>query len=200
MHPASADIVDLYERHALAWDAARPRTLVERAWLDRFRDVLAPGASILDLGCGAGEPIARYLIDGGHRVTGVDASPSLLGLAAQRFADHTWVAADMRGLDLGVRFGGIIAWDSFFHLTRDDQRAMFPVFRAHAAPGAALLFTSGPSDGEAIGSFEGAPLYHASLSSDSYRTLLAESGFEVLAHVAEDESCGGHTVWLARFQ
>jgi hypothetical protein len=35
---------------------------------------------------------------------------------------------------------------------------MFPVFRIHAAPGAALLFSSGPRHGEAIGSYGGEPL------------------------------------------
>jgi hypothetical protein len=28
--------------------------------------------------------------------------------------------------------------------------------------------------------------------------LLAEHGFSVLDHVAEDKDCGGHTIWLAR--
>ena len=188
----------LYERHALAWDAARSRSLVERAWLDRFRSAMASGVDVLDLGCGAGEPVAGTLIRSGYRVTGVDASPSLVALAVQRFPQSTWIVHDMRSLALDARFNGIIAWDSFFHLTRDDQRAMFPIFRAHAAPGAALLFTSGPSDGEAIGTFEGEPLYHASLAADAYRTLLAENGFEVLQYVPEDETCGGHTVWLAK--
>jgi len=198
MHPSSAQIIDLYERHAQAWDRERGRSLFERTWLDRFQAVTGPGASLLDLGCGSGEPIGRHLIACGHRLTGVDSAPSLIGLCRRRFPDHDWIVGDMRRLDLGARFGGIVAWDSFFHLTGDDQRAMFPLFRAYAAPGAALLFTSGPSDGEAIGRFQDEPLYHASLSPDAYCRLLADNGFEVLEHVAEDPDCGGHTVWLAR--
>lgn len=75
---------------------------------------------------------------------------------------------------------------------------MFPLFRNHASNGAALLFTSGPSHGEAVGSFEGEPLYHASLDPAEYRALLHENGFAVVEHVVEDPDCGGHTVWLAR--
>ena len=75
---------------------------------------------------------------------------------------------------------------------------MFPIFRKHAAPEAALMFTSGPSHGEAIGSFQGEALYHASLAPEEYERLLAANGFDVVDHVAEDQSCGGHTVWLAR--
>jgi hypothetical protein len=48
---------------------------------------------------------------------------------------------------------------------------MFPIFRAHAAPRAALMFTSGPAQGEAIGQLEGEPLYHASLDPTEYKQL-----------------------------
>jgi hypothetical protein len=46
---------------------------------------------------------------------------------------------------------------------------MFSIFRLHAAPGAALMFTSGPSHGEVVGQLEGEPLYHASLDAAAYR-------------------------------
>ena len=77
---------------------------------------------------------------------------------------------------------------------------MFPIFREHAAPSAALLFTSGPRHGEAIGTFHGEPLYHGSLATAEYRRLLDDNGFVVIANVAEDPDCGGHTVWLARMR
>lgn len=77
---------------------------------------------------------------------------------------------------------------------------MFPTFREHAAPRAALMFTSGPSHGEAIGTYQGEPLYHASLDGAEYRVLLDEHGFEVVTHVVEDPTCGHHTVWLARLR
>ena len=75
---------------------------------------------------------------------------------------------------------------------------MFAIFKAHAHPGAALMFTSGPAFGEAVGAWEGEPLYHASLDGGDYRQLLAENGFDVVAQVDADPQCGGRTVWLAR--
>lgn len=198
MTSASARIIGLYERHARAWDLARGRSLFEKPWLDSFLALLPRGASILDIGCGSGEPIACYFIEQGHTVAGADSSAPLIALCRERFPASDWSVADMRALDLGQQFSGLIAWDSFFHLAPDDQRRMFPIFRKHAAPGAALMFTSGPSHGEAIGTFEGEPLYHASLDPDEYRSLLEANGFAVVAHAVEDPSCGGHTVWLAR--
>jgi hypothetical protein len=122
----------------------------------------------------------------------------MIDMCSDRFPAHQWLVADMRSLSLGTRFAGIIAWDSFFHLSPDDQRTMFPIFRAHAKTDAPLLFTSGPRHGDAIGSFEGEPLYHGSLNSSEYRTLLRDNGFAVVDHMIEDPTCGGHTVWLAR--
>lgn len=195
---ASDAIIGIYQRHAAAFDAARGRDLFERAWLDRFAALIPAAGGVLDLGCGMGEPIAAHLIARGFRVTGVDTSPGLLELCRHRFPDHAWHLADMRHLALDARFDGILAWDSFFHLTQADQRAMFDVFARHAAPGAALLFTSGPAEGIAMGEFEGEKLFHASLDPAEYQALLHAHGFAVVAHCAEDEACGGHTVWLAR--
>lgn len=197
-HPASKAIGALYERHATAFDSDRGSRLVERKWMDRFNAITATGAMVLDLGCGSGEPLARYLIEAGHPVAGVDSSPTLIEMCRSRFPTHDWVVGDMRDLHLGRRFGGIIAWNSFFHLTPDDQRAMWPIFRDHAAPNATLMFTSGPAAGEALGKYRGETLYHASLNPAEYRALADAHGFDVVSYVPEDPECGGLTVWLMR--
>jgi SAM-dependent methyltransferase len=198
MTSESDRIIDLYQRKAANWDADRGRSLFEKPWLDRFLALVPDKGRLLDIGCGSGEPIARYLIEAGYDVTGVDSSPPLIALCKERFPGSQWAVADMRRLDLGRQFDGIVAWDSFFHLTYDDQRAMFPIFGRHTASGGALLFTSGPAHGVAIGSFHGEPLHHASLDAAEYRALLDQAGFDVVAHVAEDPTCGGHTIWLAQ--
>jgi SAM-dependent methyltransferase len=191
-------IIGLYQRHAAEWDKDRGRSLFEKPWLDRFLALLPQSASVLDIGCGAAEPIARYLIERGCQVTGIDSSSALIGMFKDRFPDQEWVVADMRMLSLDRRFDGILAWDSFFHLSPHDQRGMFPIFRRHTRAKAALMFTSGPSHGEAIGTYKGEPLYHGSLDGAEYRSLLHERGFEVVSHVVDAPCCGQHTVWLAR--
>jgi SAM-dependent methyltransferase len=196
----SDSAIDFYRRLGPLWaaDRLKQQSLFERGWLERFAALLPPGGEVLDLGCGPGQPIAVWIIAQGFRVTGVDSAPAMLDLCRARFPDQEWIDADMRALALGRHFDGILAWNSFFHLSRDDQRAMFPIFAAHAAPGAPLMFTAGPRDGEAIGRLYDADLHHASLSPDEYRRLLKANGFAEVAHIAEDLDCGGHTVWLGR--
>lgn len=196
---AEADrVIDLYQRRAHEWDRKRGRSLFEKLWLDRFIGLLPERGSVLDIGCGTGEPITRYLIGKDLAATGVDAAASMISTCRTRFPDHDWIVADMRTLSLGRRFDGLLAWDSFFHLRPEDQRSMFAVFAAHAAVGSALMFTSGPSYGHVIGELQGDPLYHASLDVTEHRSLLQAHGFSVVAHVVEDPNCGGHTVWLAQ--
>jgi 2-polyprenyl-3-methyl-5-hydroxy-6-metoxy-1,4-benzoquinol methylase len=190
-----------YERFANEWDRDRRKPgqgLMERRYLDDLASRLSPGARILDLGCGTGAPLARDLTDGGFNVTGVDAAPAMIAICRDRYPEGTWIEADMRSLALDRRYDAIIAWDSFFHLDQDEQRAMFPTFQRHITPCGLLLFTSGPEAGAAIGAMYGEQLFHASLAPDEYRTLLAHSGFRVLLYRAEDPECGKHTVWLAQ--
>lgn len=187
----------VYERQALAWDAGRSRSLFERAWLDRLLACTSPGDRVLDVGCGAGEPIARYVVQQGRRICGVDASSAMLDLARTRMPDERWLHADMRSLDLGETFRGVIAWDSFFHLSREDQHAMIPRLARHVAPGGGLLLTVGPAEGEVLGSVGGEAVYHASLSPEDYARRLAAEDLHVAAFVAEDPDCAGHTVLFA---
>lgn len=193
-------IIGLYDETADAWDDVRSRGLSppEIAHLDAFAEALRPGAAILDIGCGGGAPVAARFISRGFAVTGVDSSPNLIARARERLPRAEWRVADMRGLALGRRFDAVLAWHSLFHLAADDQRAMFPIFAAHAAPGALLMFTSGTEAGEAIGEWQGEPLYHASLAPEDYRALLAENGFEVLSYSPGEPPGIGPTAWLAR--
>ena len=62
------------------------------------------------------------------------------------------------------------------------------------------MFTSGPAHGEVIGRLEGEPLYHASLDAAEYTGLLDGEGFDVVQTLAEDQTCGGRTVWLAQLR
>jgi SAM-dependent methyltransferase len=198
MTDAADNVAGLYQRHARAWARDRGDRLRDGGWLDRFLALIPPAAAVLDIGCGSGKPIARHLIDRGYAVTGIDSSPEMIAMCREHAPGGDWQVADMRTLAVGRRFDGVLAWDSFFHLDCDAQRRMFAIFRDHAVQRAALMFTSGPAHGIALGEYAGETLFHASLAPDEYRALLAANGFQVVAHAAEDPACGGHTVWLAQ--
>ena len=189
---------EIYERHAARFDAERSKELRERDWLDRFLALVAPRGLILDLGCGAGDPIAGYCERRGFRVIGMDASKEMLAIARLRYPAGDWRLGDMRQLDLPETFDGIIAWDSFFHLTPPEQRDVLGRIGRHLNDGAALLVTVGPAAGEVTGCVGGEAVYHSSLAPDEYAALLSRQGVDVVAFVPEDPRCDGHSVLLGR--
>ena len=152
---------------------------------------------MLDLGSGAGEPIAAWLRAAGFRVTGLDLSDAMLSLARARHPEGDWRRGDMRALDLPDRFDGIVAWDSFFHLTPSEQPEALARMAAHLAPGGALLVTVGPRAGEAMGTVGGAAVYHGSLSPAGYAAALEAAGLRLTRFVAEDPEADRHSVLMA---
>ena len=199
MEDAANLIAAHYERHALSWDADRRAAhWTDKPFIERFLSFLPRGATVLDLGCGGGSPVALHMVAQGFRVTGVDSSPTLISLCRTRMPDQEWIVGDMRSLDLGRRFQGILAWDSFFHLRHQEQQTMFKIFAVHAAPATILMFNAGFDHGEAVGSYRGDPLYHASLDASEYQASLTDFGFELLEHSINDPAKGGRIFWLAR--
>jgi len=101
---------------ALLWRKrdTTPCRLMEADWLDRFRSLLPCCPTVLDIGCGIGEPMGRYLIEQGCSLTGVDSAPEMIAICETRLPQQTWRVGDMRSLSLDQVFNGILAWDSFF--------------------------------------------------------------------------------------
>ncbi|MDB6081406.1 MAG: methyltransferase [Chlamydiia bacterium] len=190
----------LYDKIAYWFDENRSKELMEQEYLELTLKHVPKNGAVLDLGCGTGEPLAKYFIDQGFQVTGVDGSSEMIQLCQKRFPEMEWIVGDMREVSLDKKFDVVLAWDSFFHLQQDDQRAMFKVFSSHIKNGGVLVFTSGFKQAEVYSNMNGYNMYHASLDTDEYKKLLQDFGFTILLHKVEDPNCGMHTVWVAQKQ
>ncbi|MCW8399838.1 class I SAM-dependent methyltransferase [Legionella sp. PATHC038] len=191
VYQAYDEIIDWY-------DDARAKSLMESEYLNLIVNRIPPEGTILDLGCGTGEPMAQFFIENGFKVTGVDGSQKMIALCKKRFPSECWIISDMRDINLQQQFDAILVWHSFFHLDHDSQRNMFKVFASHIKPGGVLAFTSGEEEGEVWSDNGGQQLYHASLSTKEYNSLLKEFSFKVLIHKVRDPKCGEATIWVAQ--
>lgn len=187
----------VYDDHAVGYDNRRSKVLFEQPWLDRFLAKMPTAPDVLDLGCGTGDPIDRYLLSSGCKVTGMDNAAAMLDVARGKFPEADWLLGDMRQLDLQRRFDGVLSWDGFFHLSRQEQAATIPRLASHVREGGALLVTIGHVDGEVTGTVEGATVYHSSLAIEAYTDILKQSGFQTIEHTLEDPDCAFHSVLLA---
>ena len=104
-------VYESYEKIAEWYDKHRSRDLFEKPYLDIAISHLKPGAKVLDLGCGMGEPITKYFIDNGFLITGIDGSQKQIDLAKSRFPESVFIVKDMRNIVLGEKFDCIIAWE-----------------------------------------------------------------------------------------
>ena len=155
---------------------------------------LAPGDAVLDVGCGSGRPVAAALLERGFAVTGLDSSAKLVAWAAKALPGGKFVQGDMRTLDLGRTFAGILAWHSLFHLSPEDQGRALARLLDHADPRAVVMFSTGHIRGHAMGEWRGEPLYHGSLDAADYEAELTSRRFRIETGVWADDG----QVWLAR--
>lgn len=194
-------ISQTYEMISQWYIKNRSYDLFEKPWLDKAISRLKPNAHILDMGCGTGVPIDKYFLEQNFNVTGIDTCETFISEAKQSLCEYIqghFFTHDMRDLNLNQKFDFIIAWNSFFHLTPNDQKHMFPIFKKHLHDGGLLMMTTGPKSGEVYSDNGGGNLYHASLDASEYQNLLKAYGFEIIDFKLMDEHCNDHTVWLAR--
>jgi 2-polyprenyl-3-methyl-5-hydroxy-6-metoxy-1,4-benzoquinol methylase len=178
----------------------RSRNLIEKYYVDKLVGLVGNGASVLDVGCGTGVPIMGYLLEMGLNVTGIDASYRMLEMAKLNYPSGNFMQMDMRQLSLNRKFNAIIAWHSFFHLPSEDQPGMFKIFKQHLECNGVLMFTSGKERGEAWEMNGGENMFHASLNTIEYQSLLEEQKFEIILYKEDDAECGNATVWIARLR
>ena len=146
--------------------------------LDRLQDE----SEILDVGCGAGVPIARTLARR-HHVTGVDMSQEMVRRARRNVPAGRFIRADITSTDFApLSFEAVVAIYSIFHLPREEQPALFQRIHRWLRPGGYLLCSLSYYNeaGYTEDDFFGATMYWSNYSLEEYLETLAGVGFKVL--------------------
>ena len=193
---------DIYDGFAAAYDANRGLFDMTEVLHDFLNRLPAGPGRLLDLGCGAGEPFARYFLDHGWRVTGVDFSEKMLALASRYAPEMKTLHCDMRRacFDPGS-FEAVTAVYCLFHVPRKDHAALFRRCFSWLVPGGKMLFTyatrdyTGRDEFEGYKSFLGEKLFYSHKKPEALRADLKASGFHIDAEDAR--TIGGETfLWV----
>jgi len=117
-----------YDRVAEAYLSTKnPEDPVTLAVLEDLASDLPSTAAVLDLGCGAGIPVTRWLAHRGYAVTGVDVSARQLELVRKYVPEATFIKADMIDLALGPEtFDAVVAFHSIIHVPAKSIRRCLP--------------------------------------------------------------------------
>jgi SAM-dependent methyltransferase len=120
-------------RNWIAWARAPGH---DEYWYYRdsfFEEILPPaGRATLELGCGEGR-IVRDLAERGHRVTGIDAAPTLVAAAKELDPGGTYLVVDATSLpfdagsfDLVVAYNSLMDFEDMPGAVREAGRVLEP--------------------------------------------------------------------------
>lgn len=196
-----------YERAAAAYLDDRTQDSADVRVLARLADRLAPGALVLDAGCGAGRPIAAQLAHAGHRVVAVDFALAQLRLARANVPEAALVCQDLTALGLAPAvLDAVCSYYAIIHVPRRHHPAIFSAFHRALRPGGYALLCLGAFDvdDDYDDDYYGVRMYWSHYDAATNLALLVAAGFVVewsdfVADSLGDSPPGaGHLFVLAR--
>ena len=157
---------------------------VVKAWADAF----PPGATVLDLGSGPGEPSTRILREAGLTTYAVDASPTMVAAFRERFPGVPIERNTVEASEFFNRtFNGVLAWGLMFLIDPAAQVLVIEKVARALEPHGRFLFTAPREPLQWLDGMTGRP--SQSLGEHTYERLLRDAG---LTWVADAEDEGGN--------
>lgn len=176
---AEVDRSNGYEAVAAEFMRLRDQSSIGVATVRQWARSLPRSAAVLDLGCGAGAPIATALAAEGCRVYGIDASPSLTAAFHRRLPQAKVACEAIEGSRFFDRtFDGVVAVGVLFLLSSDEQQRLLRKVAAALHPGGRFLFTSPTQVCTWADVLTGQ--LSRSLGTAAYRAALSEVGLALL--------------------
>ena len=168
-----------YEAIASEFMRRRGESNIGAATVRRWSRALQPGATVLDVGCGHGIPLAMVLVEHGFNVYWIDASPTLIAAFHSRFPQaHVSCGAAESSDFFGRTFDGVLAIGLIFLLDADTQRKLIRKVAEALNPGGRFLFTAPRDACSWTDVMTDRP--SLSLGAEGYEAILTGAGLAVL--------------------
>jgi SAM-dependent methyltransferase len=172
-------------------------------WLAELGERIASGATVLDLGCGSGLPVARDLTAAGCHVVGVDISVVQIRRARELVPGAEFLQADITSVDFGPEsFDAVVSFFALIHLPLDDQLPLIRRIAGWLRPGGVFVATTGYwawTGYEENWLDGGAPMWWSHADVATYRSWLAQAGLVIEREEFVPEGDGGHALfWTAQ--
>jgi len=164
--------------------------------LEQFVSLLSDNAHILDVGCGAGIPTAKFLVKRGLKVSGIDLSDTMLNLARQNVPSAEFLKMDMNELEFEENvFDGIVSVYTLFHVPKKDHLKIFRKFFKILKPEGILLINTGILESEGISNFFGVPMFWSNFSPKNTLDLVKKAGFSIISEEILERG-GEYQYWI----
>jgi SAM-dependent methyltransferase len=179
---------ETYDALAPRYDAWSSGVLpeVREEWARKIEVFVEPGERVVELGCGTGVPVGRYLA-ARYDYTGVDASPGMLAQARAAIPGARLINADMHTIELpAASLGAVVAFSSISHTPREQHAALFAKIATWLRPGgvfAGNLHSRDDRDGLEVDWLGAGPMSWSGFDAATNAALLAEAGIPVIESV-----------------
>ncbi len=150
-------------------------------WLGKVLARLDAGSTVLDLGCGSGDPadieIARL-----HRITGVDISNVQVELARRNVPQGNFIHGDLGALDFpDGSFDAVVSFYTLEHLPRKQHGEILNRIHGWLRPGGLLLFSCEAGDvNDVTGQWLGVPMFLSVFDPETMRRVVQDAGFQLV--------------------
>jgi cyclopropane fatty-acyl-phospholipid synthase-like methyltransferase len=169
-----------YDRIADSYLERFGHSAVRAAKLTEVIERLPAGASILDLGCGAGIPVASQLVTSGFSVTGVDASRGQIERARRNVTEAHFIQADMASVEFASEsFDAVLALYSLTHLPKSEHASMIERLARWLRPGGKFLANFGAAEGEWSEEWLGTTMFFSHHHPETTKRLVQNAGLRL---------------------
>jgi cyclopropane fatty-acyl-phospholipid synthase-like methyltransferase len=164
-------------------------------WLRKLLNRLEPGSSVLDLGCGSGEP-ADVEISKEHQVTGVDISRTQINLARQNVPTGHFLHGDAGLAEFPPSsFDAVVSFYTLEHIPREEHRAVLRRINNWLRVGGLLLISIEAGDyDDVVDVWLGVPMFISCYDPETMKQMVTEAGFELLETAIEIQLEGGKDI------
>ena len=164
-------------------------------WVRKLLKVLEPGSSVLDLGCGSGDP-ADVEISKEHKVTGVDISQTQINLARQNVPTGHFLHGDAGSVEFPpTSFDAVISFYTLEHIPREEHRTILRRIHNWLRDGGLLLISIEAGDfDDVMGEWLGVPMFISCFDHETMKRMVTEAGFELLETAIETQVEQGNEV------
>jgi cyclopropane fatty-acyl-phospholipid synthase-like methyltransferase len=168
-----------YDRIADSYLERFGRSSVRAAKLAEVIGQLPAGASILDLGCGAGIPVAHELVTLGFNVTGVDASSGQIARARRNVSRARFMQADMASVFAPESFDAVLAFYSVTHLPKSEHGVLIGRIAKWLRPGGGFLANFGAAEGDWSEEWLGTTMFFSHHHPEMTKRLVQDAGLRL---------------------